>query len=709
MALDRQKILNELGSVMNQLKNTDCGCMSKLFGDSGQSVTQTGNGSTCGGYTQSCGHGHHHGCSSSMPNNIQNFHRPCIGQCNPPKLFADTYNYLNENLMQPTINEVYNDLKNITPANTIMNNPMAQKIGLSNQNHSVQPTIDSLPHIQMKKQNILNNMNAGNMAATSGLNSNNNMRQIGGMGPQIMNMFEENQISKPNNTLQQAKPVILPTSNQQNYNEHTAFAGQPQNTNHLIHQPNQPIGNCQPPANVNTNVELVQQTPPNNHHHHGQHAQGMDKFKKMFPTVMNNDLGFDPMEIAIQMNPANQKKVAIDTIHKMMNNNNNNSMAERNNNNPAVHSAFNESIISNQYNVQPNQIQSNTFPNEVLESNVLNQQANQQMLLQQPATNTAQINNEPVISNQQVSQPSTNPYGSYTGQAKLNTYSAVSSSPLLNQQQQPAYYQQAIESNSTAIGQSNLPTVYEASGPNKLQKVPEIPNTQQIIKEPILPADTSKFVMPKQKYYEYNTLGQPIQMLPADIYHTPVPRLPQTLSPQVPTNPRNNFTKYSTVKSTISKTSLMGNKPIDKTPSRSQLQHIYNQYKGSQSFTHQNIKEQFNKDISHSDGRLNVPHVNLTAQQVPIENVGGDTTANNQLNNERVNKMGHMTEQIGDAPIIKQTNNLSEKLSPAVNRKGRNGLQDMVFTSYPTSAAWSFHGHGRAAPYSAGYRYRNKI
>ncbi|CAH2093220.1 unnamed protein product [Euphydryas editha] len=92
-----------------------------------------------------------------------------------------------------------------------MNIPMAQQIELSNQNHSVKSTINSVAHIQMEKQNILSNPNAGNKAATSGFNSNNNMRPMGGMGRQIINMFRENQISKPNNMLQQAKPVTLPT------------------------------------------------------------------------------------------------------------------------------------------------------------------------------------------------------------------------------------------------------------------------------------------------------------------------------------------------------------------------------------------------------------------------------------------------------------------------------------------------------------------
>lgn len=31
----------------------------------------------------------------------------------------------------------------------------------------------------------------------------------------------------------------------------------------------------------------------------------------------------------------------------------------------------------------------------------------------------------------------------------------------------------------------------------------------------------------------------------------------------------------------------------------------------------------------------------------------------------------------------------------------RNGLQDMVFTAYQTSAAWSFHGDGGMSHYNS--------
>ncbi|XP_037293161.1 uncharacterized protein LOC119188952 [Manduca sexta] len=140
MSLDKQRILSELGSVVNQLQSADCGCMGKLFNNSGQ-------GSTCGGnqmgnysgYRHGCCHGHgcghNHGNSYNSPcggepYTAMNSNPMAMGRCNPPKLYADTYNYLNQNLMQPVVKDVYNDLKNLTPANTIANNPMAGQMGL---------------------------------------------------------------------------------------------------------------------------------------------------------------------------------------------------------------------------------------------------------------------------------------------------------------------------------------------------------------------------------------------------------------------------------------------------------------------------------------------------------------------------------------------------------------------------------------------------
>nr|XP_026500056.1 GATA zinc finger domain-containing protein 14-like [Vanessa tameamea] len=712
MALDRQKILSELGSVMNQLKNTDCGCMGKLFGDSGQNLASHGIFSNCNAYKHGyChSHGYNPSCGEPHANNTHNFRGSCLGRCNPPKLYADTYNYLTENLMQPTINEVYNDLHSITPANTVMNNPMAKQMGFPTENFSSQGNMGNMPNGQIQKQGNVGNFNSGNIyTGASNIPQNNtptnnpnfnNMDNIGGMGPQIMNMFGENQL---------AKPVSLPTNNQHNHNDNVAFVGQHYGASQPMQQTNlKPVQHSQQMRNMNSEGGFTNQMAANNNYQHqGQHSQGIAKFNEMFPGVMKNgDLGFDPMAIAIQMNPANQKQAALDTIHKIMNNNNGG-----NTNDNTVNQGFNPSTNNNQYNIPQNQIQNNIPTNETWQYNALNQQTNPQMLSQQPnIAETGQF--------QQVSKPITHPNGVFPGQTNQNAFAAITSAPSDGQQQQLLHYQQQSLSgpNSNNV-QSNLPTLYDGNTTSNIlqsqtNQIPNNANTQQIIKEPILPVDTSKFVMPKQKYYNYNTLGQPVEMLPGKMYHTPEPPLPQTLSPQVAMKSGNNFSKYSNVKSTVSKTSLMGNKPVGKCPSRNQLQQIYNKYKGSQSFTHQNIKDQSSKNISHSEGRFNLPHNtqhHLSAQKMPIENVGGDTVANNQLNDERTYRKEYVREQIGDAPITKQPANVPEKLSPVVNRKYRNGLQDMVYTSYPTSAAWSFHGHSRASICPSAHRYRNKI
>ncbi|XP_046969537.1 uncharacterized protein DDB_G0292186-like [Vanessa cardui] len=711
MALDRQRILSELGSVMNQLKNTDCGCMGKLFGDSGQSLASNGFYSNCNAYKH--GHCHSHGynpsCGEPHASNTHNYRGSCLGRCNPPKLYADTYNYLTENLMQPTINEVYNDLQSITPANTVMNSPMAKQMGLPADNFSTQGAMGNMPNSQIQNQGNAGNLNPGNIyTGTSNIpqsvtptnNPNtNNMGNVGGMGPQIMNMLGS----------QAAKPGSLPTNNQHNHNDNAAFVGQSYGTSQPMQQTNlNPTQNFQPMRNMNSEGPgfTNQMAANNNYQPQGQHSQGIAKFHEMFPGVMKNgDLGFDPMAIAIQMNPANQKQAAFDTIHKIMNNNNNGG-----NKNFNANDIVNQgSINNNQYNTPQNQTQNNIPTNETWQYNALNQQTNPQMLSQQPyVADNAQY--------QQVTKPITNPSGFYPGQTNQN---AVTGAPLIGQQQRPLHQPQRPLADPNSNVQSHLPTLHEENTtPNILQsqtnRITNNANTNQVIKEPILPVDTSKFVMPKQKNYNYNTLGQPVEMLPGKMYHTPEPSLPQTLSPQVPMKSGDNVSKYSNVKSTVSKTALMGNQPVGKCPSRNQLQQIYNQYKGSQSFTHQNIKDQSTKNVSQSEGRFNLPHNtqhNLTAQQVPIENVGGDTAANNRVNDERTSGKECVQEQIGDAPITQKPADDPEKLSPVANRKYRNGLQDMVYTSYPTSAAWSFHGHSRASicPSGSGHRQRNKI
>lgn len=170
------------------------------------------------------------------------------------------------------------------------------------------------------------------------------------------------------------------------------------------------------------------------------------------------------------------------------------------------------------------------------------------------------------------------------------------------------------------------------------EPVRNLKNTQ-IEKEPIFPANVSH----NQVYshtkgsenYTYNTLGQPIEMLPARNYHVKDLSGPQTLSPQnLPPKSIHDPRLFSNVKSTVSKTSIMGNRTVGKNPSRSQLQQIHKQYKGSQSLTQQNVISG-NEGGSHSEGMLNVSEPrakrNVPNQQVFIEKIGGDILPENKV------------------------------------------------------------------------------
>ncbi|CAG4982205.1 unnamed protein product [Colias eurytheme] len=157
MTLNKQKILSELGSVVNQLQSADCGCMGKLFGNSNQHNNSMASPFVQqGGYRHGCCHGHgcgYNGVAGGEPYSQQAPYS-CMGRCNPPKLYADTYNFLNEKLMQPVVKEVYHDLKTISPANTIMNNEMGAKMGL-NQTQQGLNSYNQVP----TNQNYTNNNN----------------------------------------------------------------------------------------------------------------------------------------------------------------------------------------------------------------------------------------------------------------------------------------------------------------------------------------------------------------------------------------------------------------------------------------------------------------------------------------------------------------------------------------------------------------------
>ncbi|KAF9803949.1 hypothetical protein SFRURICE_000487 [Spodoptera frugiperda] len=760
MALDKQRILNELGSVVNQLQSADCGCMGKLFSNPGNpncngnfqnAPVNPAPGGCMGGCHQ--GHGWGHGCHGyNAPGSGEPFsgNRNCGGFCNPPKLYADTYNYLNHNLMQPVVKEVYDDLKSITPGNTMMNSPVAAQMGLrpaGNTNPMVPGSMgggmgNTPPNYMSPGMGTANNpsnhhhapsvrfgnpnMDNNHMGNANGLQQ--NMRQMaqpmggvgrnmGGMGADIVNMMLSD--SKPRNfpnqgNVQQGGMGNVPpqstemnmtpnvNGNQGQYN--SGMSGSPGQFNNMMQ--GSPGGQIQSPntqymsqPNMFASAKAnIQGNPTNGNVNqmnvYGQHSAGMAKFNEMFPGVMQGgDLGFDPMAIAIQMNPANQQRAAMDTMQKMMMGNGGNKV--------------NPSLLQPVINATNAALTNLTQPPD-------NQAPNQQNKLpstaQQPGGNVGPGEAQ----NQQVytaltGAPTINQQHLPQGQVPSQQYQ-VPQGQVPSQQYQGQYQQQQqqmVDPNTGAGMSGTLPTVYENSEDLKASPEGSPPSTNQMVKEPILPADTSRNMPPAnmnakfEKSYHYNTLGQPVEMLPADPYRFQEPSLPQTLSPQPTT--RSDPGRYSNVKSTVSKTSLMGNRPVGKTPSKSQLQRIYNQYKGSHSYTQQNIKPPDNAN-SHSDGHLNISKANNN-RQAPIEKVGGDSAANNNMSASD-NAAGLKPGQVGDIPVSNKPPADTEK-TPANHSKVRNGLQDQTFTTY-ASAAWSFHGATPAPYIPYAYRYRNK-
>lgn len=631
--------------------------MGKLFGDSGQAASSSPV-PAYGGCRHNCCHGHGNGwnsngsCGDPYQGNAQNMNTHCMSRCNPAKLYTETYNYLTDNLIQPTIKEVYNDLKSLTPGNTVANNPMVTQMGLSPNGLAAHGNINAPNMGNMGTMNAVNmgSMNAGNMGANFTGQSTNvvnatEMGVMGGMGPQIMKMLDGNNQSKSNNQhLHVSQPGQLqgqmmtaapqsPTSqngvtslssqmrNQDVFNAHTQNSFNPgdHKANQCMMQRNmqymQPGGNS---PNAGTAYPTSQQLASG--HLHGTHSKGIAKFKEMFPGVVKNmggDLGFDPMEIAIQMNPANQQQAAMNTMNKMMQNNNVNKVFDPSTNPPLGAGKA----------LQQNQIQNNVPP--------------QSTSAKQAYDPNIQIAYQNAVNN-------ANLYGNSNAQY-INT--AGHATNVANQQNIPPeqqYQQQNITDSNTSntMAPSNQSSAYEATPYQK--EFSDSPNVQRMIKEPILPADTSRlgYMVPnRQQYFEFNTLGQPVEKCAADVFRTPVPNLPQTLSPQPIPMARTNAAKYSNVKSTVSKTSLVGAKP-GRTPS--QLQLIYNQYKGSQSFTQQNIGAPVN-NATHSEGKLNASQIQQR-RQMPVEKVGGDTAVNNMMRDERTAKIEHVMGQNGDVP-----------------------------------------------------------
>lgn len=717
--------------------------MGKLFSNPNQANT---NGMASPGYCHGhgCGHGCH-GYNAAGAGEPCSGNRHCMGFCNPPKLYADTYSYLNQNLMQPVVKEVYDDLKSISPANAMGNNPMAAQMGLSQGNNpnlmgagntggnmrNMMPQ-NQMPGGAMGNQNAMANSNHGPNVRFGNVNMDNTnantmqmgnppnqqqmgqpMGHMGGMGPNIVNMMmgdAASRSSKPNQGAAQAgvmgnnappspemamNPVSsgqgqynMPGNNPGQYNTgnmgvNNMGQGNPgapiQNpTTQYMTQPNTYAG-----ANPNTqgfpmagNMSQMnpgsQQMRPmsspqqqmSGRNPYGQHSAGIAKFNEMFPGVMQGDLGFDPMAIAIQMNPANQQKAAMDTMQKMMMSN-----GEGINRNNALQPVINATNAAAASIAQANQPPTNQVP---AQQNMAPTTMQQQL----PGQNAGAV----PIQNNQV--PQQQVYTALTGAPTMNQQQVPQQGITTQQQQYQQQYQghyqpstqQVVDPNTGAGG---LPTVYEGSGdPNARQdgsspgqKAPATTPGQQMYMEPIFPADTSRHMPPAhmnmkpEKYYHYNTLGQPVEMLPARIYHSAEPNLPQTLSPQHEQSKfRGDPTRYSNVKATVSKTSLMGSKPVGRTPSRGQLQHIYNQYKGSQSYTQQNIKPPDN-GASYSEGHLNVPQGNAV-RHAPVERVGGDTAANNAVNTAVAYKADQMPGQVGDVAAANKPLGDTEKVKP---------------------------------------------
>lgn len=656
---------------------------------------------------------------------------PCMGKCNPRKMYADTYSYLNNNLMQPVVNEVYNDLKNLTPENTVMNNnAMAAKMGMSPHNmnggnsmegrnamnggylmqrpsslggnsmqggYPIEDGIGTQEINYMQEGNTMHRGNAmqggyfmerGNPKVTNeiqGTGLGNQManqkvqQMMGGMGPNILEMMKSGSESKPISSPPQGgqmpgqmiidapqsphgqvgvtplnatggmcydaemgisknpyQHLAIPATqyvsgscmhsgglnpNEQNYCEMNASIPLGQvspNMQQEIRNPNMQKGQ------IYSNPSAQQIAQPSNRNY-GMHNQGMKKFNEMFPGVMGSDLGFDPMAVAMQMNPENHKRSAIDAMQKMMSGNQGHMKKELAGANAGTSNIVPQSLVpSNQENIT---------------------HANQQAMYGQPGQPiAAQLgqNQQYGIGINGQGVPHQQVYYETNGQQLAYTGAPAKSQGQLSAQQQYRFQQQQQEAdpNKLTMHASLQQTSSGAEDPNVLGQQAADPTyePQQMIQDPIFPADTSKpFIAPLamrcQKFYQYNTLGQPVDVYPAKMFHSaPETNLRQTLYPQPPSGKLRKDVSKLNIKSTVSKTSIMGYKPAGRTHSKSQLQNIYNQYKGSQSNTHQHIRNPVAQSNTYSEGKLGgVQRTYVTpANPAPLERVGGDTTANNQ-------------------------------------------------------------------------------
>ncbi|XP_063890427.1 putative uncharacterized protein DDB_G0286901 [Helicoverpa armigera] len=120
-----------------------------------------------------------------------------------------------------------------------------------------------------------------------------------------------------NNMVQESPGVPMQNPTAQYMSQPNMYTGA--NANMQGNSYNANMGQMNPGAQQMQGKANPIQPQMNAHNPYGQHSAGMAKFNEMFPGVMQGgDLGFDPMAIAIQMNPANQQRAAMDTMQKMM-------------------------------------------------------------------------------------------------------------------------------------------------------------------------------------------------------------------------------------------------------------------------------------------------------------------------------------------------------------------------------------------------------
>lgn len=579
--------------------------MSKLFSSPNQAGLPIygGCGRNCC-HNHSCNHPYNFNTPYGSPSagepypsiNTTKISYPCSTYCNPPKLYADTYNYLNQKLIQPVVKEVYDDLKSITPANTVMNDSMAlgnqgSVMGQNNLGNSIQRY-----QTPLGSTNHIGPMQMYYKSETQPTINQSTIGQTPGMGPEIVNMMmsRTDDASKVNGL-----PQVDTTSSMSGRLQNTERKMQhkngfqiPSTTPNYMLQP-QDIPQLQQNT-VNNNIESnsnimyhgksasflnpVQTTARSHHSQYGVHSQGVKKFNELFPGVtqgFGGDLGFDPMAIAINMNPANQQSVAMNNSYKLMGTTGINRSSES-----CPRPALTETNASATTFDQNAQFTKSEVPHQAMTiSNqfqaVQQQQSPEATLPHQQAMYIAPIIGQPEIQNRAMHIP-------YTEDA--------------NSQQ----------NNNEELNYN-------------------IPSQNSLVKELISPIDVS----PNGKM-----------------------NLTQTLTPQsAPPRLRAGQNTFSKVKPTISKTSIIGNTTLGKTSSKNQLQALYNQYKDSNSYTQPNIN-QYAKNANHSDGKLNLTQQNHDHLLSPIEHTGGDDSNTVTQNN---NKFEKIVEQAGDTAFAKSS------------------------------------------------------